>query len=319
MEKGSGRLHFSLPGSGLHLASDQPRLSQPTLHRTCSLAYLILAAGVVIGTLAVVVYKAALAANARRLPMLAVERLTIVILFCLYALVSSDGYTHGPEIVILALVGGLSIAVSRLLLLTAMRLGPAGLSWTILNLSICLPVLFSIVWGERPTAWQTWGLLLVPACIVLMGRSNAPGQAQSTTRGWLLCILISFLLEGILGTTFKLVKELDLAASRYMFILLFNFVGVVVLAGATAVRSAVPQRLEVWHGIQSGLCCGIATIFWIEAIMLLPGIVFFPIATVFGVMLTIVIMRLAWNERLNPSQLCGLGLAIAAIVMISAA
>ena len=265
------------------------------------------------------VYKAALTANARRLPMLAVERLTIAILICIYVLVSSEADSPGSEIVILALVGGVSVAVSRLLLLTAMRLGPAGLSWTVLNLSICLPVLFSIAWGERPTAWQISGLLLVPVCIVLMGHRNDPGQAQPTTRGWLLCILTSFLLQGIVGTTFTLVKELDLAASRYMFILLLNFVGVVVFAGATAARSVVPQRLEVWRGIQSGLCFSVSTIFWIEALMMLPSIVFFPIATVSGVILAIVTMRLAWNERLNPSQLCGLALAVAAIAMISAA
>jgi drug/metabolite transporter (DMT)-like permease len=282
------------------------------------LAYLILASSVVIGTIALFVYKAAMTANVRRLPMLAVERLTIAILVCIYALVSSEGDTLGSEIVILALVGGVSVAVLKLLLLTAIRLGPAGLSWTILNLSICLPVLFSIAWGERPTAWQISGLLLVPVCIVLMGHRNDPGQAQATTRGWLLCILISFLLQGIVGTTFALVKELDLAASRHMFILLLNFVGVVVLAGATAARSVVPQRLEVWRGIQSGLCFSVAMIFWIEALMMLPGIVFFPIATVFGVILAIVTTRLAWNERLNPSQLCGLALALAAIVMISA-
>mgnify|MGYP007011235050 FL=1 len=74
------------------------------------------------------VYKAALTANARRLPMLAVERLTIAILVCIYVLVSSEADSPGSEIVILALVGGVSVAVSRLLLLTAMRLGPAGLS-----------------------------------------------------------------------------------------------------------------------------------------------------------------------------------------------
>ena len=135
MEKGSGRLHFSLPGSGLELHWLE-LLSLPTLHRTLSLAYLILAAGVVIGTLAVVVYKSAMEANARRLPMLAVERVTAVTFYCLYTLVASDGYTYGSQVAALALVGGLTVAVSRLLLLTAMRLGPAGLSWTILNLSL---------------------------------------------------------------------------------------------------------------------------------------------------------------------------------------
>jgi drug/metabolite transporter (DMT)-like permease len=129
---------------------------------------------------------------------------------------------------------------------------------------------------------------------------------------------MSFLLDGIFATTFKLVKELDLAASRYMFMLLFHFVALVILAGTATARSAVPRRLEVRRGIQSGLCVAISGLFWIEAIMLLPGIIFFPVATVSGVILTMVIMRLAWNERLNPSQLCGLALALAAIAMISA-
>ena len=317
MGKGSGRLHFSSSGSGIHLDWLEP-LTLSTLHPSPSLAYLILAAAVVIGTLSVVVYKSAMAANARRLPMLSVERMTGVTFFCLYSLVASDGYTYGLQVAVLALVAGLTVAVSRLLLLTAMRLGPAGLCWTILNLSISLPVLFSIVWGERPTAWQISGLLLVPVCIALMGRSKGSEQAQPIMRGWLLCILMSFLLDGILGTTFKLVKELDLAASRYMFMLLFHFVSLVILAGAATARSAVPRRLEVRRGIQSGLCVAISGLFWIEAVMLLPGIIFFPVATVSGVILTMVIMRLAWNERLNPSQLCGLALALAAIAMISA-
>ena len=83
MGKGSGRLHFSSPGSGIHLdCLEPPALS--TLHPTLSLAYIIHAAAVVIGTLSVVVYKSAMAANARRLPMLSVERMTGVTFFFLY-------------------------------------------------------------------------------------------------------------------------------------------------------------------------------------------------------------------------------------------
>ncbi len=283
------------------------------------MAYLLLVAAVSIGTIPVVVYKSAMETNARRQPMLAVERVIAVTFYCLYALVASDGYTYSPQVAVLALVGGVIVAVSRLMLLTAMRLGPAGMSWTILTLSICLPVLFSIAWGECPTAWQTSGLLLVPACIMLMGHRTGSGQARPTTRGWLLYILLAFLLEGIIGTIFKLVEELELGPSRYMFMLLFNFVALAVFIGAATAKSALPRRLEVRRGIQSGLCFAIAGVFWIEAILLMPGIVFFPIATVSGMIITVVIMRLAWNERLNSMQLCGLALALAAIAMITAA
>lgn len=279
------------------------------------LPFLILILGVTFGSLSALVYKSAAVAEARRLPMLAVERLTVISLLGIYACFGG-GYVFVPQVLIVSIIAGLAIASARLLLLSAMRLGPAGLSWTIINLSVSVPVVFSITRGEHPTAWQVTGLLLTPVCIMLMCQGNGT-TAQSIRRGWILCITATFILDGVFSTCFKLVKEMELESSRHMFLLLLNCVAFTVVATSTLVRRRLPRRTELKRGLLSGLCIGLSAIFWVEAIMMLPGIVFFPSATILGIIIILILMRVVWQEKLGRRQLYGAVLAIAAILMIA--
>jgi len=102
------------------------------------------------------------------------ERISAVILMSLYMLFF-DTFDITPGATLLALAGGITIFISRLALLTALKYGKISSSWTAVNLSLVIPILASMIfWKEIPNLRQTIGLLMVPLAIILL--QEEPGE-----------------------------------------------------------------------------------------------------------------------------------------------
>lgn len=288
-----------------------------------------LALAVLFGTIVGVVYKGATQAGCRRLPFLMVERIVIVAIMALYSL-RGTGFDFSPTVALVSLIAGSSIFCSRWLLLKALTYGKVGLSWTILNLSVILPVLFSIlIWNETPSIQQAFGLILTPLSIIFM-RERAVGTIPETAawkadaeaekrrkRSWYKFIILCFLFEGTFGLCFKSVRELNLAESRNMFILLYNLSALGFLIPLVLKTKTIPDAKEGGAGVATGVCVSVSAIFFVRAILQLPGTVSFPVASASGILLMMVISRLIWKEKSSVWQKLGLLLAVTAIVLIS--
>lgn len=289
--------------------------------------HLVLA--VVAGVLAVIVYKEATRCSCRRLPLIAVERTVSVAVLCLYGL-SGKGYEVSWGVVLLGLGAGVALFSARWLLLKALTFGKAGVSWTIVNLSVVLPVLFAmIVWKEEATVYQVIGLVLVPLGIILMREKSAGTPAEAVAwdnqaqeerrkrRSWLKFILLCLFLEGAFALSFKLVGRLRLAESRNMFILLYNFFALTLALPLVVRARAVPGRKELVAGAAAGVCVSVSAIFFITAAAHLEAIRFYPIATASSIVLVAIASRLIWKERTTAIQKVGMVLALAAIGLIA--
>jgi len=284
---------------------------------------------IIFGTASGLIYKAAVQTGCRRVPLIAVERAIIVALMCVYAL-RGTGFDLCPTVMLVAVAGGVTIFASRWLLLKTLGMGNVAVSWTIFNLSVTVPILFSIfVWGEIPNVHQTLGLVLVPVGIIFMRERTAmaapeteAGNAalktdQARRRAWLICVLLCFFMEGTFGLCFKLLKEWDLADSRNMFILLYNFCAMILSGSVVMKTRTVPGRKELFAGICAGLMVTAAAVLWALAVIALPGIVFFPVVTASGIVLMAVSSRLIWKETTTGRQKFGMALAVGAVILIA--
>ncbi|MCM8814513.1 MAG: hypothetical protein NC937_01360 [Candidatus Omnitrophica bacterium] len=133
---------------------------------------------------------------------------------------------------------------------------------------------------------------------------------------WLKYIFISFLLCGISDTTWKMAGE---AGSDYVFtyLLLFHIFALVSSIIAIIIRNKKIRKIEFYLGaiigftlIAGGLCS-------LKAILVLPGIVFFPVASCASLFLVTVLANLIWKEKPTIRQIAGLIVACASIILIA--
>jgi len=117
---------------------------------------------------AALIYKYSNHVNCDRISLILCERITAVVLLFFYIMMF-DRFTVNPAITALAFTGGITIFLSRVALIASLKCGKVSISWTIVNLSVVIPVLSSIfLWYEIPSQRQIIGLLLVPVAIGLL-------------------------------------------------------------------------------------------------------------------------------------------------------
>ena len=276
--------------------------------------------GIIAGTCAGLVYKYAMQSGCRRIQTIASERLVVVLLMLLLIPLLRT-YHITPKTVAVGIIIGLTCFVARWSLLQALRLGKLGATFVIVHLAVFWPVGFSmLLWDQPPVAAQIGGLVLVPVVILLLrekGDPSAGGMDRKRARSWFLYAAICFVAEGAFALAVKLIQVLDLGRSQGGIIIIYNAVMFMICLSILAARRTRPVRREALTGIASGVCVGLSSIFWIRAIMVVEGHVFFPLCTIFGMAMMLLASRLVWRERITSIQKVGIAMAILAAALIT--
>jgi len=87
--------------------------------------------------------------------------------------------TH-PTALWLGVTCGVFMAVAVIAFFYHMKSALLAVSWTVIGLSIVIPVAVAImIWGERPTTRQWVGLGLIPVAFVCFAGNGKSGEAES--------------------------------------------------------------------------------------------------------------------------------------------
>lgn len=111
---------------------------------------------------------------------------------------------YQPPLVALALCGACSYIITLSAYLTASRERDIAANWTILNLSVVIPILVSIFWfGDALTAARGMGVALTVVSIAVIGGGLRGAAAAGS--GWWRLIGIAFLFNSVLVILFRFV------------------------------------------------------------------------------------------------------------------
>jgi drug/metabolite transporter (DMT)-like permease len=221
---------------------------------------------------------------------------------------------------IAALFWGLALGVfgfiATLTFFYGIRYGSLGISWTIISLASLIPTLASIsIWWEVPDFWGIFALILTVVSIGLMG--NTEIRRVRRPRKWLLWIGISYLASGFGMITFKIVGESQPGGSGELFLLTSYATAFLIGLGIFFRRTNFPTPGTVLTGIVRGGAQALTNVTFLLSVQILPGYVIFPAYGSGGVLTTVVISVLIWQEKLVLRSLIGILLALSAILMFS--
>ncbi|MCX7705621.1 MAG: EamA family transporter [bacterium] len=133
---------------------------------------------------------------------------------------------------------------------------------------------------------------------------------------WLKYIIISFFLSGISDTTWKMAGEVaPSSVNSYLFI--FHIFALLSAMVAFFITKRRIKKDELFLGMVIGFSLIAGGIFSLKAIILLPGIVFFPISSCASLLLVTMFASMIWKEKPTIRQAIGLIIACISIILIA--
>jgi multidrug transporter EmrE-like cation transporter len=224
-----------------------------------------------------------------------------------------------PRLWLLGSAMGIFLNLAIFFVLQANRFGPAFMSWTVLNLSLLLPVILSpILFGDR----FFWLDLMIMGFFILMLWSFAKGMpngfAGKKEGGMvhILMLLAVFFANGVLqlGNKYKYILFGDLNTSGFLFILYLSGALLALLVIYTQGSRPFPSAAEFRVGMGTGFLNGTGAIFYVGA-MNLPASVVFPVSAGIGLVGGVFLTIFIFAERMDRFKAMGVAFGFMALAL----
>ena len=271
-------------------------------------------------------YKGATLLNARRPAVNVVMLLGAAVLAAAFS-AQEGGLRLSRPVVAWGVIAGGFAFLTTTAFFQVMRRGRLAIQWTVLNMSLAIPTLASVVvWGETPTPLLLLGMALALLALAFMGidkRRGARGHGVGPAADpdlplpallrWIGLVAFAFVTTGMVQVCNKAFVAETGGGSHWAYISVAQGVGGILAAGYLGLRREWPRLKEILLG--SAMAFGIvaATIFLLKALESLPGTVVFPLRTAMVTILTAALSVGLWRERLRWPGVAGIALAVAAV------
>ena len=225
------------------------------------------------------------------------------------------------QVLWLATIGALSYVLTCYCYLTASRDRDIAANWTILNLSVLVPLGVSILWfGDKFSGTKAIGAALTIVAIVLVGGKTNLTGIKGASR-WKTFIFGAFLLNGVLSTLFRWVPPGD----SFLFVADFYAVSCL-MALPFKLRfkpaDAPTQGLLAWAaGGAVSHCAGMlltmAALAAVTKVSQQPGLIVYPITNGFVIPLGVVLGALILHQVIDARRKLGVAVGMAGVILLS--
>ena len=197
-----------------------------------------------------------------------------------------------------------------------------GANWTIVNLSVILPILFSILWfHDTFTAAKASAIVFTILSILIIGGGFKGAAGGEYPFRWAKYIALAFFLNAWLPTLLRFVPEHYSALfTTYLYAIGFLLVqGYKLLwdrhwpAEAGLIKVSMSAAATHWSGIMLTM----AALTVVGRVSSEAGIIVYPITN--GLVIPVGVLLGVWllKERINRRTKIGIALAVAALVFLS--
>lgn len=230
--------------------------------------------------------------------------------------VQPDFSASAPLLLFSIVTGALFIA-NFVVYSKSIHLNGMGVSVAAMRLSLLVPVLVSIMlYQEALSVTKFSGLLLVFVAMALLLPKKKNIRFKNINAAWLL--LIIFLLAGFADASLKVYEEeFSLRMNELGFMgLVFICAFLIGLILSIARKGPLITREEFFMGALIGIPNLYSSVFLIYALQGMDGAVAYPVVNILNVTGGVLLGLWWWSDRVSQWQWMGIGIAIAAIVLL---
>jgi hypothetical protein len=218
--------------------------------------------------------------------------------------------------------GILLVPAGTMLLLRANRLGPASVVWTVLSLSLLVPILAAPLLFHERRIWLDWPILALFVVMIGFFRSGVSSAGAARVErlvAFMLAVTLMFLSNGC-SLAFLKLKQLTFGSASSAGYLAISFLAGSMVMGVWHLLSS-PERAirkaEWGIGLGASVTSAVGNYLGLLA-MRLPSAVVFPVtqgvALLGGLLLLILIYREPVNRYTTIAFLLGLAVLLLAAV-----
>lgn len=219
---------------------------------------------------------------------------------------------HLPTI-LLASLYGISLFLSTHFGSRALVLGPMSLTSLIASYSVVIPFFFGIIFfNESATAVKFLGILLLLVSMLLLKKRSGDSKFG---KGWVMCIAITFLFNGISSVIQKVHQTLYPASFTSEFTLC-SFLAALVLFSAISLIRRESGSCSPKFAAAAGILLGASNFLTLTLAGKMDASVLYPMITVFSMLFNILISRLVFKDKLSLIQLFGIALGVTSVLII---
>lgn len=239
----------------------------------------------------------------------------------------SSSLTASIFTVILALAFG---AVTGLQVITkqlALNEGSFAYTSVIISLSTLIPTLSgAVIWGEKISAIQILGIILMVICFVFSVESKK--EEKSSSLKWFICCIAAFISTGLIGVMQKwhqsseYKNELD-AFLAISFMFSFAFSAFLVIWGSRkkivkyeGEKKSVFALFPLVLMVAAGICAALNNKFNLYLSGVMDSAMLFPILNGGGMILNLIAALIIFREKLTLRQWIGIMVGTIAVVLL---
>jgi drug/metabolite transporter (DMT)-like permease len=240
----------------------------------------------------------------------------------IFAIIKSFSETsewNNPQLWLLGIAMGILFDLAIFFILQSNKNGPASIGWTMLNLSLLVPVILSPMLFQERVYWID---PIIVAAFVLMlaffaqSLRKADNSDKNKTRMYFFLLLGIFLSNGlfILGNKLKyeLFEENNTAALTFI---VFLVGGLIALLASNHRYDKWKIHLSEWKaGTLTGLSNSIGTIFYLGA-MSLPATVVFPLSASIALLGGVILTTIVYGEKFDLYKVIAMALGLVALLL----
>jgi len=240
--------------------------------------------------------------------------------FCLLFLIfTNQPLSISAPVVLLAVAGGIGGAVAYFFFLSALKIGNYALTISIYTMTFLIPVVFSIIFWNRPFGpILALGILLIIIGIALISTAGSTQESKKTGLWlkWMLFLGAAFFLTGI--PQLSQAAAVRLSAINLWFYLFLTF-----LAGAVAftiffiLKKIKLARKVFTFGALAAAGSVAGNFFTLKALTRLPETVVFPVTLAAPVIGAVLISLLFFKEKIKPLGYLGIVIGLAGIILLT--
>ena len=255
------------------------------------------------------------------------------------------GLELSPGLLALSVGTGALLIAGFFILAVATDEAGMSLATGVMRVSVVIPFLASwLVWDEVPSLTQGAGMMLAAVAFFLIAQKERrpepvpvqaaagqgdvegavePGPSTEPVIDWRAfgVLALTFCSGGAVDLSMKTFEE-GFGATNSRVLFLMGAFGIAFLIGAVVVGHRAirygrwPERRTVGWGLFLGVINYGSLEFLLRAVEVLPGTVVFPANNIAIMVLAAAVGVFFWNEHLSRANRIGIGLAVAALVLL---
>ena len=243
---------------------------------------------------------------------------TVALLSTVFFVAGSEVVSDIPYLLLVALVNAGAFLAATVTHIEALKRVPATIVYPLIRLDIVLVVLFSVSYfHDRLSAWQIMGIIIaLLVIVVLAAEAHEQGPSYKDLKGGFMLMGIAVLSGALAAISSKFAalytSPLGFMAISYLMATIFSFLLKTRRQGDNA---GTNRRDAVVIGLVMGIANFLGFYAYLKALACGPLSLIAPIT---GMHFTIAIIFsvLIYKERLTPSRILGIALAILSMVLL---